>query len=92
MQKKLLLDHQLFEITIQRLCQQLIENHDNFDSTVIIGLQPRGIFLANRIKDTLESLPSATMMPIGAEITSVIMKTFRVTVKPSINAGINSKI
>jgi len=56
MQKKLLLDHQLFEITIQRLCQQLIENHDNFEGTVLIGLQPRGIFLADRIKDTLESI------------------------------------
>jgi len=55
MQKKLLLDHQLFEITIQRLCQQLIENHNDFKNTVLIGLQPRGIFLANRIKSTLEA-------------------------------------
>ena len=55
MQKKLLLDHQLFEITIQRLCQQLIENHNNFKNTVLIGLQPRGIFLADRIKSTLET-------------------------------------
>ncbi len=54
MQKKLLLDHQLFEITIQRLCQQLIENHRNFDKTVLIGLQPRGIYLADRIQKTLE--------------------------------------
>jgi pyrimidine operon attenuation protein/uracil phosphoribosyltransferase len=56
MQKKLLLDHQLFEITIQRLCQQLIENHNNFENTVLIGLQPRGIFLADRIKNTLEKI------------------------------------
>ena len=54
MQKKLLLDHQLFEITIQRLCQQLIENHNDFKNTALIGLQPRGIFLADRIKATLE--------------------------------------
>jgi pyrimidine operon attenuation protein/uracil phosphoribosyltransferase len=56
MQKKLLLDHQLFEITIQRLCQQLIENHHNFDNTVLIGLQPRGIYFADRIKNTLEKI------------------------------------
>jgi len=55
MQKKLLLDHQLFEITIQRLCQQLIENHNDFKNTALIGLQPRGIFLADRIKATLEA-------------------------------------
>lgn len=55
MQKKLLLDHQLFEITIQRLCQQLIENHNDFRNTALIGLQPRGIYLADRIKATLEA-------------------------------------
>ncbi len=55
MQKKLLLDHQLFEITIQRLCQQLIENHNDFKNTALIGLQPRGIYLADRIKATLET-------------------------------------
>lgn len=56
MQKKLLLDHQLFDITIQRLCQQLIENHNQFENTVLIGLQPRGIFLADRIRDTLQKI------------------------------------
>jgi pyrimidine operon attenuation protein/uracil phosphoribosyltransferase len=56
MQKKLLLDHQLFEITIQRLCQQLIENHHSFENTVLIGLQPRGIYLADRIKNSLERI------------------------------------
>ena len=56
MQKKLLLDHQLLEITIQRLCQQLIENHDTFENTVLVGLQPRGIYFAERIKSTLEKM------------------------------------
>lgn len=61
MRKKLLLDHQLFEITIQRLCQQLIENHDSFENTVLVGLQPRGIFLADRIKNTLEKILGDTI-------------------------------
>lgn len=55
MQKRLLLDSKLLQITISRLCQHLIENHDDFDETVILGLQPRGIFLADRIKKVLES-------------------------------------
>ena len=55
MQKRLLLGHPQLAITIARLCQQLIENHQNFRNTVILGLQPRGIFLANRIKSRLES-------------------------------------
>ena len=56
MQKKLLLSSQQLEITIQRLCHQLIENHQKFDNSVIIGLQPRGIYPANRIKDGLEKI------------------------------------
>lgn len=55
MQKRLLLGHPQLAITIGRLCQQLIENHQNFDNTVLLGLQPRGIYLAERIKSRLES-------------------------------------
>lgn len=54
MQKKLVLDSQLIEITISRLTRQLIEKHDDFQESVILGLQPRGIFLAERIKIKLE--------------------------------------
>ncbi|MFZ9045091.1 MAG: bifunctional pyr operon transcriptional regulator/uracil phosphoribosyltransferase PyrR [Cyclobacteriaceae bacterium] len=53
MQKRLLLDSSLLQLTIQRLCQQLIEKHDDFQNSVIIGLQPRGIFLAKRIQKEL---------------------------------------
>ena len=41
-------------LTIKRLCHQLIENHHNFSKSVLIGLQPNGIFLANRLKSNLE--------------------------------------
>ncbi len=54
MQKRLLLDSQLLTITVDRLCQQLIENHGNFKQSVLIGLQPRGIFLAEMIHRQLE--------------------------------------
>ena len=56
MQKRLLFDNQLLKVTISRLCQQLIEVHENFSQSVIIGMQPRGIFLAERIKNELEKL------------------------------------
>jgi pyrimidine operon attenuation protein / uracil phosphoribosyltransferase len=60
--KKLILDSDLLDITISRLCQQLIENHNDFGETVILGLQPRGIYLAEEIhkkleQDTLKSIP-----------------------------------
>ena len=56
MQKKLLLSSQELDITLQRLCHQLIENHQGFENSIIIGLQPRGIYLANRIKSRLEHI------------------------------------
>lgn len=56
MQKLTLLDGPKFQITIQRLCHQLIENHNDFSDSVILGIQPRGIYLANRIVSELKSL------------------------------------
>ena len=56
MQKKLILDSDLLDITISRLCQQLIENHQDFKETVILGMQPRGIFLAEIIHQKLKNL------------------------------------
>ncbi len=54
MQKKIILDSNLLDITLNRLCQQLIENHNDFSETVILGMQPRGIFLAELIQEKLE--------------------------------------
>ena len=54
MQQRLLLNDGQFDIMINRLCYQLIENHNNFEQSVIIGLQPRGIYLAKRLKNHLE--------------------------------------
>lgn len=48
-----LLDRQHLDIVIRRLVMQLIEDHDDFAHTVLLGLQPRGIFLAERIKNRL---------------------------------------
>lgn len=54
MQKKLILDTELLNITVDRLCQQLIENHGNFEDTAILGMQPKGVFLAEMIHQKLE--------------------------------------
>ncbi len=53
MKPKIVLRAQQFDLTIKRLCHQLIENHDNFSGSAIIGLQPRGIYLARRIHKNL---------------------------------------
>ena len=54
MSKKILLNSKDIEIILHRLACQLIENHDDFSNTVLIGLQPRGSFMANRLVDLLK--------------------------------------
>lgn len=53
---KTILDKQKFKVVIERLAHQLIENHGNFSDTVLIGLQPRGIYLAHRLVSYIESI------------------------------------
>ena len=36
-------------LTVKRLANQVLENHVQMENTVIIGIQPRGIFLSDRI-------------------------------------------
>ncbi len=65
MQKRLLLDQAQIEITIRRLCHQLIENHDDFSTSAIIGLQPRGIYLALRIHRYLQEILKINTLRFG---------------------------
>ena len=55
MQKRLLFDSKNLDVTVKRLCNQLLENHKNFNNSVIIGLQPRGIFFADRIISEIQN-------------------------------------
>ena len=54
MSQKVLLNAKEVNIILHRLTCQLIENHKDFSETVLIGIQPRGIYLAQRIKSLLE--------------------------------------
>jgi pyrimidine operon attenuation protein/uracil phosphoribosyltransferase len=56
MQQSILLSGPKFQTTIQRLCHQLIENHHDFSDSVVIGIQPRGIYLADRITRELKNI------------------------------------
>jgi pyrimidine operon attenuation protein/uracil phosphoribosyltransferase len=53
---RILLQDKQFDITILRLCHQLIEVHGDFKNSVIIGLQPRGVLLAKRIQQVLQQI------------------------------------
>ena len=61
MNKQVIVNSKEFEILTDRLCYQLIENHNNFENAGLIGLQPRGIHVVERLKERLEKI-------IGKEI------------------------
>ncbi len=52
--KKELLNNKSINIILNRLANELIENHGDFSDTVLIGLQPRGKYVLSRLKDIIE--------------------------------------
>jgi len=56
MEKQVILNAKHLELTLKRLCHELIETHNDFSETVIIGLQPRGIHVVQRVKEQLEKI------------------------------------
>lgn len=69
MQNLTLLDGQKFQITIQRLCRQLIENHNDFSDAILIGIQPRGIYLARRVAEELGKILGKPVLQGDLDIT-----------------------
>lgn len=44
-----ILTEQQVALSVKRLAHQIVENHLQLENTVIIGIQPRGVFLSDRI-------------------------------------------
>ena len=63
--QKLLLSEKEINIILHRLACQLIENHQDFNNTVLIGIQPRGVFLANRLKTMLQDYYKIPEIQLG---------------------------
>ena len=55
MSARILLSQKKIEIILNRLASQLIEKFKDFDDVVLVGLQPRGIYLLNRLVSLLEN-------------------------------------
>lgn len=52
---KTILKEQELAITIKRLAHQVLENHVDLENTVLIGLQPRGIFLSDKLVEEIKN-------------------------------------
>ena len=53
---QVLLSSQQFELTIRRLAFQLLENYDSLDNIVFVGIQPRGVFVSNKIIEIIKDV------------------------------------
>ena len=62
---KTILSEQQVALTVKRLAHQVLEQHLKLDNTVIIGLQPRGIFLSDRMVHELSALVEPASISYG---------------------------
>ncbi len=62
---KSLLNQQQIHLTIKRLANQILENDADLQNTVLIGIQPRGIFLSDRIATELKTETNNTSLKYG---------------------------
>ncbi|MCO5239078.1 MAG: bifunctional pyr operon transcriptional regulator/uracil phosphoribosyltransferase PyrR [Chitinophagaceae bacterium] len=62
---KIILDPYQLNLTIQRLSYEIIERHSELSDTVLIGIQPRGVFLSDRIAAHIRKLYPAADLKYG---------------------------
>ena len=82
MSQKILLTSKDVNIILHRLACQLIEKHTDFSETILVGIQPRGIFLAERLKTVLEKDYSISNISLGYLDITFFRDDFRRTDKP----------
>ncbi len=82
MSQKILLTSKEVNIILHRLACQLIEKHLDFTNTILIGIQPRGKYLAERIKQLLEDEYQVKDVALGFLDITFFRDDFRRNEKP----------
>jgi len=82
MSQKVLLTSKEVNIILHRLACQLVEKHLDFSDTILVGIQPRGTFLAERLKDMLEKEYNISKIALGYLDITFFRDDFRRTNKP----------
>jgi pyrimidine operon attenuation protein / uracil phosphoribosyltransferase len=62
---KAILTREQLSITIRRLTHQILENHLNIEHLVFIGIQPRGIFVSDKIIEEVRKLQPGNTIQYG---------------------------
>ena len=82
MSQKVLLTSKEVNIILHRLACQLVEKHLDFSDTILVGIQPRGTFLAERLKDMLVNEYGIPKIALGYLDITFLRDDFRRTNKP----------
>ncbi|MDA9328680.1 bifunctional pyr operon transcriptional regulator/uracil phosphoribosyltransferase PyrR [Flavobacteriales bacterium] len=84
MQPREIINTTEFNLVIKRLAFQLIENHTNFEDTVLIGLQSKGVCLSDRLQQVLQEINPELKINVGYLDITFFRDDFRRTNKPLI--------
>ena len=79
---RVIIGQRRFALTIERLCQQLIEQHGRFEGTCLIGIQPRGVHLAGRLQKELQRILQTDRLEVGKLDITFYRDDFRTRDKP----------
>ncbi len=79
---RVIIEDARFNLTIDRLCHQLIERYDDFATSCIIGVQPRGIMLSDRIIARLKQILKIKHIDYGKLDITFYRDDFRTRDKP----------
>lgn len=79
---KTLLPPERFALTIERLCCQLLEDWDDFSDACIVGIQPRGVPLADRVFRRVQELTGNAAIDYGKLDITFYRDDFRLHDKP----------
>lgn len=79
--KRVILDYNQTELTLTRLCHQLVETHGDFSNSAIIAMQPRGVVFGKALLKKLRS--HFNISPLFGELDVTFYRDdFRRTDKP----------
>ncbi len=81
MPSKVLLSGAQLELLLHRLAWQLIENHQDFSNTVLVGLQPRGVFLLEELMAIIKKEQPQSKLTFGKLDTTFFRDDFRRSTK-----------
>lgn len=81
---RILIDEEKLDLILNRLCFQLIENHQDLSNTAILGIQPRGSYFSDRIIQKFKEIDASIEINYGKIDPTFYRDDFRTKDQPII--------